>query len=148
MATYSGILAQSVPWTEEPCWVTVPGVTKIKQLTLLSLPLFKNFFIEIYVPYSVVLVSVISEVNQLYYTYPLFLSLFPHMGHCRVLSRAPCVLQQVVINFLCYLQFITKNAQDEVDLKPASYQGSNLVTGIWLALTDSLPVILDRLQLL
>ena len=80
-----GALLGYSPWSHEES-------DMIKQLTLLSLPLFKNFFIEIYVPYSVVLVSVISEVNQLYYTYPLFLSLFPHMGHCRVLSRAPCVL--------------------------------------------------------
>ena len=34
MATHSSILAWKIPWTEEPWWVTVLGVTKSQ--TLLS----------------------------------------------------------------------------------------------------------------
>ena len=35
--------------------------------------------------------------------YPLFFRFFPHISHCRVLSRVPCAIQQVLINDPCYV---------------------------------------------
>ena len=48
-----------------------------------------------------------SKVNQLYvYMYPLCFTFFSHIGHYRVLKRAPCAVQKVLIssNYLFYIQ--------------------------------------------
>ena len=44
------------------------------------------------------------KVNQLHiFTYPLFFTVFSHIGRYRLLSRAPCVIQQVLISYLLYI---------------------------------------------
>ena len=46
-----------------------------------------------------------GKVNCLYiYIYPLFFRFFSHTGHYRVLSRIPCVIQQVLAVYLFYIQ--------------------------------------------
>ena len=59
---------------------------------------------------NVVLVSGVQQ-SQLYickcmyiYIYPLFFRLFFHIGYHRVLSKAPYALQQVLVNYLFYIQ--------------------------------------------
>ena len=63
-------------------------------------PLKKKMFIGVY---NVVLVSAYSKVNQLYiYIYPLFLRLFSHIGHFRVLSQVPSAMQQVLVDYFMF----------------------------------------------
>ena len=55
---------------------------------------------------SVVLLSAVqqSESVILYiYIYPLLFGFFPHTGHCRVLSRVPCAIQQILTSYLFYI---------------------------------------------
>ena len=46
-----------------------------------------------------------SKVNQLYvYIYPLFFRFFSHVVYYRILSRVPCAIQQVLVDYLFYIQ--------------------------------------------
>ena len=54
------------------------------------------------------LVSAVQQKNQLYtYIYPLFFRFFSHISHYRVFSRAPCVIQSVIISILYIVVFMT-----------------------------------------
>ena len=48
---------------------------------------------------------VYHKVIQLYiYIYSFFFRFFSHIGYHRILSRVPCVIQQVLIGYLSYIQ--------------------------------------------
>ena len=49
--------------------------------------------------------QVYSKVTQLYiYIYPFFFRYFSHIGYYRILSRVPCAIQQVLVDYLFYIQ--------------------------------------------
>ena len=64
--------------------------------------IFKHF-IGIYLIYNVVLVPMYSKVNPLYtYICPLSFRFYSYVGHYRLLSRLPCVVQWVLTSYLFY----------------------------------------------
>ena len=55
------------------------------------------------------LVSAVQQSESVIPTHisTLFFRFFPHIGHQRALSRVPCAIQQVLINYLFYFIFLT-----------------------------------------
>ena len=49
-----------------------------------------------------------KKMNQCYmYRKPLpfFWIIFPYIGHCRIVSRVPCAIQQILISYLYYMEY-------------------------------------------
>ena len=114
MGIHSSILAWRIPWTEEPSGLQSMGSQRVghdwatsRQSLLDSL----YWVLMIFLPLcGKILHSVLpqehSTVNQLHINiYPLFFRFFSHIGHYRVLSRAPYAIQQILItiSYLCYI---------------------------------------------
>ena len=36
---------------------------------------------------------------------PFFGIIFPYIGHCRIVSRVPCSIQQILISYLYYMEY-------------------------------------------
>ena len=83
-------------------------------LPLISLFFFFFNFIGVQLIYNVVLVSGVQQNESVTDTYSLFLRLFRHRGHYRVLSRGPC--EQVLIIYL----FIDSNMYMSVPISHLS----------------------------
>ena len=81
-----------------------PEVYSISIIPLYSLFLYS--FLLAYSGFTILcLFQVCSKVIQLYmYTYPFFFRFFSHLGYYRILSRVLCVIQQVLVDYLFYIQ--------------------------------------------
>ena len=64
----------------------------------------KIFFNWILVDLQRVLVSGVQQSDSvIHIRVPTVFSFFSHMGHYRILSRVPCAIQQILINYLFYI---------------------------------------------
>ena len=79
------------------------------------------FYIGVQLIYNVVF-QVYSKVIQLHiYTY-LFFKFFPHLDYYRILSRAPCAIQQALVGCLSYISqcvYINPNLSFPYHLSPS-----------------------------
>ena len=53
--------------------------------------------------YNVVLVSDVQQSDSVIHIHVSFFRFFSHRGYYRVLSRIPCVIQEVLVDYLFYV---------------------------------------------
>ena len=58
-----------------------------------------NKVMRVWLTYNVVLVSAVQQSETVIYTFPLLFRFFSYIGHCRVLSKVPCAIQQILISY-------------------------------------------------
>ena len=68
-----------------------PGSQPVAETPLLHPLIYCFFFIGVSLIYNVVLVSGVQQSEPVRHN-PLFFRFFSHLGHCRVLSTAPCAI--------------------------------------------------------
>ena len=63
------------------------------------------FYIGAELIYNAVLVSGAQQNNSFLHIYlPIFFRFFSHIGYCRILSRVPCAIQEVLADYLIYIK--------------------------------------------
>ena len=88
MATHSSILAWRIPWTEEPGGRQYMGLQSRTRL--------KNYRLDLWLIYNVVLISGSSKAHQLHiHIHTLFFRFFSHLGYYKILSGIPCAILEV-----------------------------------------------------
>ena len=89
LATYSSILAWSIPWTEEPGGLQSKGLQSQTQPKWLNMHTCTHCWLTMLWQFQVD-----SKGTQLYvYMYPFSPKLLSHPGCCITLSRVPCATQ-------------------------------------------------------